>query len=118
MTAGERTLAALRALTEELCADELSSCPEDAARALHFYALSRTAPTEEERFLALYNALGVRLGFAAAAAVIDELLGGADTALRAVRGEGDCDGPCPRFPYGARQLDLLASAVRRRLLWA
>lgn len=103
----------LRALTDDLHADELPAWLCARAQSLHFYALSRTAPSPEERFLALYNALGTLLGYPAAKEQVEQLLGGAAYALSAARGDEDGSGT---FAYRADELDRLAAFLRGQLL--
>lgn len=116
----ERLAALVRELAADLRADELPPVAHERAVALQFYARSRRSASEEERFLALYNALGALVGFRQARQEIDALLGGGvDAALRAAHGDGDCEervGRAARFPYAGDRLDRLASDLRRRLL--
>lgn len=109
----EALVADLRALTEELRADELPVWLCERAQSLHFYARSRAASVPEERFLALYNALGTLLGFPAAKAHVEQLLGRAEHALSAARGDEEGSGV---FPYCTDELDRLAASLRRQLL--
>lgn len=119
MTAGyrhaEELLLLVRELANDLRAEELPSAAFDRAAALRFYSRSRCAASLEERFLALYNALGTLDGFGAARSEMDALLGGVDAALCAARNEGDRESTFVRFPYDGEQLDRLASELRRRL---
>lgn len=108
----EQSLHDLRVLVADLRADELP--PALCSRALRFYAASRTADTAEERFLALYNGLGVLMGFPEAQCEAERLLGNVGQALSAARADGDTQTASARFPYSDAQLDLLAAALRRR----
>lgn len=111
-----RLLPALRALAEDIRAEELAELPPAWAKAVLFYAASRGTVPEEERFLALYNGLGTLLGYAAAKAAVEQTVGSAEEALRAVHGEGDCEGTALRFRCGGAQLDALAALLRKALL--
>lgn len=112
-----RLLPALRALAEDIRAEELAELPPAWAKAVLFYAASRGNVPEEERFLALYNGLGTLLGYAAAKAAVEQTVGSAEEALRAVHGEGDCEGGAAlRFRCGGAQLDALAALLRKALL--
>lgn len=111
-----RLLPALRALAEDIRAEELAELPPAWAKAVLFYAASRGTVPEEERFLALYNGLGTLLGYAAAKAAVEQTVGSAEEALRAVHGEGDCEGAALHFRCGGAQLDVLAALLRKALL--
>lgn len=111
-----RLLPALRALAEDIRAEELAELPPAWAKAVLFYAASRGNVPEEERFLALYNGLGTLLGYAAAKAAVEQTVGSAEEALRAVHGEDDCEGAALRFRCGGAQLDALAALLRKALL--
>lgn len=114
----QRLLHALRALAEDARANEMAELPAAWARSTQFYAASRVCASDEERFLALYNGLGVLLGFDAAKSAVEQTLGGAEEALRAVRSEGDCDEGSESFRYSGEQLDALAAVLRRALFSA
>ena len=111
-----RLVPALRALAEDIRAEELAELPPAWAKAVLFYAASRGNVPEEERFLALYNGLGTLLGYTAAKAAVEQTVGSAEEVLRTVHGEGDCEGAPPRFHCGGTQLDALAALLRKALL--
>lgn len=108
----ERMLCDFRVLAADLGAFELPTS-EPFARALRFYAASRAARTPEERFLALYNGIGVLCGFPAARDEIERLLGNVQQALYAARADDDAQATVGHFPYDEEALDRLAAALRR-----
>lgn len=111
-----RLLPAIRALAEDVRAEELEELPPAWAKAAQFYEEARRSASEEERFLALYNGLGVLRGYDAARSAVEKTVGDAETALRAVRGEGDCEHASSRLCCGEEQLAALAALLRKALL--
>lgn len=110
-----RMLPVIRALAEDVRAEELEDLPPVWAKAARFYEEARRGTSDEERLLALYNGLGVLRGFDAARSAVEKTVGDAEAALRAVRGEGDCEHAPSRLCCGEEQLAALAALLRKAL---
>lgn len=111
-----RLLPAIRALAEDIRAEELAELPPAWARAVQFYAAAREGASDEERLLALYNGFGALQGFDAARSAVEKTIGDAEAALRAVRGEGDCESAPSHLRCGEEQLAALTALLRKALL--